>query len=69
VTDPADPSKSVCKTVDATCPMACATGQACVAQACVASLAPVAAPTFFLDTNPYNAHTTASDALWAGYRC
>src|SRR5206468_12205348 len=20
----------------------------------------------FLDTNPYNAHTTASDALWAG---
>jgi predicted O-linked N-acetylglucosamine transferase (SPINDLY family) len=23
----------------------------------------------FLDTWPYNAHTTASDALWAGCRC
>ena len=23
----------------------------------------------FLDTLPYNAHTTASDALWAGYPC
>jgi len=23
----------------------------------------------FLDTLPYNAHTTASDALWAGSRC
>lgn len=23
----------------------------------------------FLDTLPYNAHTTASDALWAGCRC
>ena len=22
----------------------------------------------FLDTLPYNAHTTASDALWAGFR-
>src|SRR6476620_7078860 len=23
-------------------------------------------PTYFLDTLPYNAHTTASDALWVG---